>query len=124
MSCGSRHLRALPYANRQHDHLNAEELQPALNRKRRVTVQRTREDRLALEHQLPGEDDGALEFPRDVGADVLELVDQVGSERVARLRIEAETVGEPDVTLEIAAHFILERAHLVDALELGGVDEA
>src|SRR6266540_243869 len=45
----------LPHPDRQDDDLDPGELQPALDRERRLPVERAREEVLALEHQLARE---------------------------------------------------------------------
>src|SRR5256885_8957970 len=111
----SRRPLPLPDADRQDDHLDAGELQPALDRERRLVVERTGEHRLALEHELAGEHDRAAEFLLQVVADLLQLLDQVGADGEAVLGVVTHALRQLHVLVQGVTHLLLERAHAIGA---------
>src|SRR4029079_17520008 len=113
----------LPHPDGKDDHLDPRELQPALDRECRLGVERAREQILSLEHELPREHDGTAELLDQVETDVLELLDQVGAQRVAVLGVVAHALCERGVFLEVLALLRLELLDVLDALELRGVHE-
>src|SRR5215467_2749024 len=116
-SNSSRRLSRLPHPNRHDDDLDAAELQPALDRKRGLVMERASEEALALEHQLPGEDHRAPELLHEIETHVLELLDQVGADRVAVLGIDPHTLREVHELLEVSADARLELGHRFGPLE-------
>src|SRR5262249_21133121 len=111
-------------ADREDDHLQSLELQPALDRRRRLVVELARQEVLLLEDQLPGEERGAAEASRDLLAELLELLGGVGAERVPVLAVAAVLADEVDVALQHGLGRRLQVLDLVDALEPVRVDDA
>src|SRR2546422_5832774 len=117
-SCGAR---SIPNPDRQDDDLNAQELKTTLDREGRLVVERPREQILSLEHELTREYHGSAELLYRVHTDPLELLNEIGSEGVAILGVQAHALGDSDVLLEVTAHLLFQRAELMHALELGRI---
>src|SRR5437773_11003877 len=113
----------LPHPDGQDDHLHARELQPPLDRERSFGMERAREQVLALKHELTGEDDRTPELTNQVGADAVELVDQVRPQRAAVLGVVSHALSQLRVLEQIVADLRLERLDVLHALELGRVDQ-
>src|ERR1044071_1831159 len=100
------------------------EIEPALERVRRLVVQQAREERLALEDELAGEKDRRRKIAHRFVAELLQLREEVDAQREARFGVPAERVRELDQALHILFLRLLEIVDLARAFEAARVDDA
>src|SRR5690349_13549427 len=102
----------LEHANRQDHRLQPRELQPALDRERRLVVQEAVVEAVVLEHELAEEEDRARVILAHALAEPDDLLDGLGADVVAVVRGEAEPPREGDVLLEVLLGLLLQRFDL------------
>ena len=114
----------LEHADRQHDRLQPGELQPPLDRERRLVVEQAVVEPVVLEDELAEKEDRARELLPHLLAELDDRLDRLGADLEAVVGLEAELVREVHVLLEVLDRVLLERLDLGVSLEDGRVDDA